>query len=72
MKTIRAIGTRTLNPKTFPKITSADLHSFITRFGHTFSSSRLDACQGFPSFLNVAGINTSPRTNVATKNPVSD
>jgi len=29
-------------------------------------------CQGFPSFLNVAGINASPITNVATKNPVSN
>ncbi|PYU23858.1 MAG: hypothetical protein DMG32_15185 [Acidobacteria bacterium] len=35
-------------------------------------SPRLDACRDFPSCLNVAGINTSPITNVATKNPVSD
>jgi hypothetical protein len=28
--------------------------------------------EGFPSFLNIAGINASPITNVATKNPVSN
>jgi len=37
-----------------------------------FFSPGLDACLDFPSFLNVARINASPITNVATKNPVSD
>jgi hypothetical protein len=52
--------------KQFPRVAS------LSQLRPYFFSPRLDACQHFPSFLNVAGINTLPITDVATKNPVSD
>jgi len=44
----------------------------LSQFRPYFFSPGLDAGQDFPSLLNFAGINASPITNVATKNPVSD